>query len=56
MIVIRNREAGIIIERFETVEEARETLAKFEEEDEENEIYEPDFYEIYDTEKEEIVY
>lgn len=54
--VIRNRESGTIIEEFETLEEAKEEVAYYEELDKEHEIYEPDFYEIYDTEKEEIVY
>ena len=56
MLVIRCRETGTKFEEFETLEEAKEKLFDYEREDKENKNYEPDFYEIYDTEKEEIVY
>lgn len=48
-IVIRDREAGNVIEHFETVEEAKETLKRYIAEDVEN-GYDAteDFYEIYD--------
>lgn len=48
-IVIRDREAGNVIERFDTLEEAKETLKRYIAEDVEN-GYDAmdDFYEIYD--------
>lgn len=46
MYWIADREAGNIIEEFETREEAKKALAAYEAADKENEIYTPDFYEI----------
>lgn len=55
MYIVRDREAGNEIERFETIEEARVALRKYEEQDKTDDTYEEDFYEIYDEEKEESV-
>ena len=52
---VRDREAGNVLDRFNTLEEAREALKSYEEEDKDGGIYKDDFYEIYDTELEEIV-
>ena len=56
MIVIRARDTGDKIESFNTLDEAKETLARYQEQDKTDGLYEEDFYEIYDGEKEEIVY
>lgn len=50
--VIRDREAGNIIESFTHLSEAKKCVELFETEDRINNTFEPDFYEIYDTEKE----
>lgn len=55
MYIVRDREAGNEIERFETVEEARIALEKYEEQDKADDTYEEDFYEIYDDKKEKAV-
>lgn len=44
--VVRDREAGNIIEYFTTMEEAEKTLQKYEESDKEQGIYEENFYEV----------
>ncbi len=46
MYVIRDREAGNIIDKFSTYEEAQQALNQYEKEDKEDGIYTPDFYEI----------
>lgn len=51
----RDREAGNKIESFATLEEAREAIANYEEQDKADDAYTEDFYEIYDEENEEIV-
>lgn len=45
--IIRDREAGNIIDEFQTMEEAERQLEAYEEEDKINGEYEPDFYEIW---------
>lgn len=52
--IIRDREAGNKIDCFETLEEAKRTLEEYEKQDKIDGIYEPNFYEIYNVEKEEI--
>ena len=47
-IVIRDREAGNVITKFDTVEEAKKQLEKYEEQDKKDGTYTEDFYEIYD--------
>lgn len=51
----RDREAGNKIECFETLEEAQKALTAYEEEDKKDGTYEENFYEIYNTETEEIL-
>lgn len=53
--IIRDREAGNYIDSFNTLEEAKEVIAMYEEADKADECYEEDFYEIYDSVKGEIV-
>ena len=52
---IRDRQAGNLIEEAATFEEARQIILEFEKDDEKEGTYTPDFYEIYDTEKEDII-
>ena len=47
-IVIRDREAGNVITEFETLEEAKKELEKYEAKDKKDGVYVEDFYEIYD--------
>lgn len=47
-IVIRDREAGNVITEFETLEEAKKELEKYEAQDKKDGVYVEDFYEIYD--------
>lgn len=55
--VIRDRETGANeMEAFATIEEAKKKIEEYEEQDKADGIYEENFYEIYDSEKEEIVY
>lgn len=51
MLVIRDREAGNIIEEVATVEEGKKVIATYEAKDKEDGIYEPDFYEIAEVQK-----
>ena len=51
----RDREAGNIIEYFANIVEARKAIQQYEESDKKEDIYEANFYEIYDTEAEEII-
>ena len=55
MYVVRDREAGNVIEHFNTVEEAKKTLERYEEQDKKDGVYVEDFYEIYDLDDEEEV-
>lgn len=54
--VIRDREAGNVIEECTKIDTARKLLDLFENQDKADGTYTKDFYEIYDTEKEETVY
>lgn len=47
-IVIRDREAGNVITEFDTVEEAKKELEKYEAQDKKDGSYTEGFYEIYD--------
>lgn len=51
----RDRESGNKIEGFATLEEAREAVKRYEEQDKNDGTFTEDFYEIYDAEKEEIL-
>ena len=42
--LIEDREAGNVIDEFDTIEEASKTLAEFEESDKKEGTYTPDFY------------
>ena len=53
--ITRDSEAGNIIDEFDTLEEARAAIERYEAEDKQNGDYAPDFYEVYDSEKGEIV-
>lgn len=44
--VVRDREAGNIIEQFDTLEDAEKQLEMCESDDKEQGIYEEDFYEV----------
>lgn len=54
--IVRDREAGIYIAGFNTLNEAIQCIKDFEKEDKLENIYTEDFYEVYDSELEEIVY
>jgi len=49
--IIRDKEAGNIIDKFDTYEEAVKELTKYEAEDKANGTYTDDFYEIIEAEK-----
>lgn len=53
--ITRDHEAGNIIDEFDTLEEALKAIEEYEAEDEKNGCYSEGFYDIYDSEKEEIV-
>lgn len=53
--VVRDREAGNVIDEFNTLEEAKGTVIEYEDEDRNNGDYTPDFYEIYNKLTEKIV-
>ena len=53
--ITRDREAGNEIERFETLEEARKAIEDYEATDKADETYTEDFYEIYDSQLENVV-
>lgn len=53
--IIRDKEAGNIIDSFSTLDEAKRELAKYEHQDKKEGSYEADFYEIYDSQIESII-
>ena len=53
--IVRDSTAGNVIEDFNSLEEAKKCIELFEIQDKKDGIYVPDFYEIYDAEKEEII-
>jgi len=55
MFAVRNSETGNAMNYFETLEEAKERLALYEEEDKANGEYSEGFYEIYNYDIQEIV-
>lgn len=55
MVWVRDRISGTFIDEFETKQEARDVIREYEKEDKENEVFEEDFYEIYDPENNEII-
>ena len=46
MYIIRDKEAGNIIDRFNTLKEAKKALEEYETADKADNTYTPDFYEI----------
>lgn len=50
MIVIRDREAGNIIEKVQSFEEGLETIRQYEDEDKSDGTYEENFYEVVEIE------
>lgn len=53
--ITRDREAGNVIDYFSTLAEARKAIEAYERSDKAEDIYEENFYEIYDSRAEEIV-
>lgn len=53
--ITRDREAGNVIDCFSTLAEARKAIEVYERSDKAEDIYEKNFYEIYDSKSEEIV-
>ena len=49
-IYTANRETGTFIEECNSIEEAKELIAQYEEQDKINDVYEEDFYAIVDEE------
>ena len=47
--IIRDREAGNVIDSFDTPDEAKNELMKFEKADKKEGVYIPDFYELWDS-------
>ncbi len=47
--ILRDREAGNVIDSFDTPDEAKNKLIKFEKTDKKEGNYTPDFYEIWDS-------
>lgn len=56
MYLIRVRESGDIFDSFNNLDVAIKELKKYETDDKNDGIFEEDFYEIYDSEKEEIIW
>ena len=48
--ITRDREAGNVIDEFATLAEAEAAIEKYEADDKEEGIYEPDFYEVAEIE------
>lgn len=55
MFNIRDRQGGNVIDSFDSLEAAMYALNEYEEADKLDGIYEEDFYEIFDSSKDEIV-
>lgn len=51
----RDRETGSVIDEFLTLEEAEDAIVGYEEDDEDEGCYTPNFYEIYNTETQKVV-
>ena len=54
MIIIRDREAGNIIEIVESVEAGKKLIEKYEEMDKRDGIFEKNFYEVAEVEDSEV--
>ena len=55
MFEVRDRQGGNIIDAFDSLEAATYALNEYEEADKLDNIYEENFYEIFDSSKDEIV-
>ena len=55
MFSIRDRQGGNVIDSFDSLEAATYVLNEYEEADKLDNIYEENFYEIFDSSKDEIV-
>lgn len=55
MFQVRDRQGGNVIDSFDSLEDAMYTLNEHEEADKIDGIYEENFYEIFDSSKDEIV-
>lgn len=51
MLVVRDREAGNVIDTVNTIEEGLQLIEQFEAEDRNENIYSEDFYEIAEVEE-----
>lgn len=54
-IYTANRETGVFIEEFATVEGAKRAIAGYESDDKKEGIYEPNFYDVVNEEHETII-
>ena len=55
MFQVRDRQGGNVIDSFDSLEAATYALNEYEEADKLDNIYEENFYEIFDSSKDEIV-
>ena len=55
MFQVRDRQGGNVIDAFDSLEAATYALNEYEEADKLDNIYEENFYEIFDSSKDEIV-
>ena len=55
MFQVRDRQSGNVIDAFDSLEAATYALNEYEEADKLDNIYEENFYEIFDSSKDEIV-
>ena len=55
MFQVRDRQGGNVIDSFDSLEAAMYTLNEYEDADKLDGIYEENFYEIFDSSKDEIV-
>ena len=51
-----DREAGNKIEPFNTIEEAKKAILKYEEQDKKDGVYTPDFYDVVDEDCKSLIY
>lgn len=54
MIVVRDREAGNVIEIVESIKKGQELIEKYEEMDKRAGLYTPNFYEVAEAEDSEV--
>jgi hypothetical protein len=51
MIVVRDREAGNLIDEVKSIEEGKARIEEYEKKDKEDGTYEPDFYEVVEIDE-----